>query len=173
MDTFISLLMEKGFEKITIKDIADRANINRGTVYLHYVDKFDLLDKCIEIHVEKLIRHCEDPKDRDLNPGAFQSVFAYIEKHFSLYRLLLGQEGMGFFRRRLYAIVSQTVSDLLSAQQENAAVSNEVTIHFLTCGFIGILEWWIHHSMPCSVQEITRQLMLMLEPYARYFVPHA
>lgn len=42
MNTFIDLLAEKGFEKITINDIAERANINRGTVYLNYVDKFDL-----------------------------------------------------------------------------------------------------------------------------------
>ena len=48
MNTFIDLLAEKGFEKITINDISERANINRGTVYLHYVDKFDLLDKCTE-----------------------------------------------------------------------------------------------------------------------------
>ncbi|WP_277408505.1 TetR/AcrR family transcriptional regulator [Lacrimispora xylanisolvens] len=48
MDTFIDLLSEKEFEKITINDIAERADINRGTVYLHYMDKYDLLDKCIE-----------------------------------------------------------------------------------------------------------------------------
>lgn len=48
MNTLVDLLTEEGFDKITINDIADRANINRGTVYLHYVDKFDLLDKCIE-----------------------------------------------------------------------------------------------------------------------------
>ncbi|MDP4106901.1 MAG: helix-turn-helix domain-containing protein, partial [Bacillota bacterium] len=42
---FIELLNEKGFDKMTIQDISDRANVNRRTVYLHYLDKFDLLDK--------------------------------------------------------------------------------------------------------------------------------
>ena len=41
----IELMSEKSFDDITIQDIADRANVNRGTIYLHYLDKFDLLDK--------------------------------------------------------------------------------------------------------------------------------
>ena len=36
MNTFMDLLKEKGFEKITVSDISERADINRGTVYLHY-----------------------------------------------------------------------------------------------------------------------------------------
>jgi len=41
--SFIELLNEKELEKITIQDIADRADINRGTFYLHYEDKYLLL----------------------------------------------------------------------------------------------------------------------------------
>jgi AcrR family transcriptional regulator len=63
INTFIDLLAEKGFEKITISDIAERANINRGTVYLHCVDKFDLLDKCIESYVELLLHRCANSAD--------------------------------------------------------------------------------------------------------------
>jgi AcrR family transcriptional regulator len=43
-------LGERDFEQITINDIADRANVNRGTIYLHDTDKFDLLDQCIEMY---------------------------------------------------------------------------------------------------------------------------
>lgn len=42
-ETFISLLEEKGFEKISVSDLTEHANINRGTFYLHYQDKYDLL----------------------------------------------------------------------------------------------------------------------------------
>ena len=36
----IELMIEKNFDDITIQDIADRANVNRGTIYLHYQDKY-------------------------------------------------------------------------------------------------------------------------------------
>jgi AcrR family transcriptional regulator len=170
MDTFIGLLAEKGFEKITVNDIAERANINRGTVYLHYVDKYDLLDKCIERYVELLLNHCADSADTTLKESAFQSVFEYLEKNFALYKLLLSNEGFGFFRSRLYAIIAQTVTEVIGIKSENNAFSNGVTTHFLTSGFIGVLEWWINNSMPCNVQEITGQLMVLLEPYTKYLV---
>ena len=170
MNTFIDLLAEKGFEKITISDIAERANINRGTVYLHYVDKFDLLDKCIETYVELLLHHCANSADTNLNASAFQSVFEYLEKNFTIYKLLLSNEGVGFFRNRLYATIAQTVTKVIGIKSENNAFSNGVTTHFLTSGFIGVLEWWINNSMPCNVQEITEQLMFLLEPYTKHLV---
>lgn len=170
MNTFIDLLAEKGFEKITINNIAERANINRGTVYLHYVDKFDLLDKCIKRYVELLLNHCTDTADTNLNASAFQSVFEYLEQNFTIYKLLLSNEGFGFFRSRLYTIIAQTVTDVIGIKSENNAFSNDVTTQFLTSGFIGVLEWWINNSMPCNVQEVTEQLMFLLEPYTKHLV---
>ncbi|WP_040410867.1 TetR/AcrR family transcriptional regulator [Desulfosporosinus sp. OT] len=170
MNTFLNLLAEKGFEKITINDIAKRANINRGTVYLHYVDKSDLLDKCIETYVELLLNHCANSDDTNLKASAFHSTFEYLEKNFTIYKLLLSNEGFGFFRNRLYATIAQTVTQVIGIKPENNAFSNGVTIHFLTSGFIGVLEWWINNSMPCNVQEITEQLMFLLEPYTKHLV---
>jgi AcrR family transcriptional regulator len=170
MNAFMELLAEKGFEKITVNDIAERANINRGTVYLHYADKFDLLDKCVETYVGQLLNHCDNSDDDNLNAGAFQSVFEHLEKNFAIYNLLLNNEGVGFFRNRLYSAIAQTVAEVVCIQPENNAFSNNAAIHFLASGFIGVLEWWINNSMPCNIQEITGQLMSLLKPYAKHLV---
>ncbi len=45
-NAFVELIEEKGFDAITVKDITTKANINRGTFYAHYQDKFDLMTKC-------------------------------------------------------------------------------------------------------------------------------
>lgn len=42
------LLREKDFEAISVSDIAREAGVNRGTFYLHYVDKFDMMDQLID-----------------------------------------------------------------------------------------------------------------------------
>ena len=47
-EAFFALLAEVGFAKITVADICRRADINRGTFYLHYEDKFVLLDALID-----------------------------------------------------------------------------------------------------------------------------
>ncbi|HQE69874.1 MAG TPA: TetR/AcrR family transcriptional regulator [Atopobiaceae bacterium] len=46
-EAFFDLLREKGFGKVTVADICRHAEINRGTFYLHYIDKFALLDEVI------------------------------------------------------------------------------------------------------------------------------
>lgn len=47
----IELMSKKNFDEITIQNISDKANVSRGTIYLHYLDKYDLLDKLIEEHI--------------------------------------------------------------------------------------------------------------------------
>ncbi|HEX9012680.1 MAG TPA: TetR family transcriptional regulator [Anaerolineaceae bacterium] len=44
---FVDLMNEKGFQAITVQDIADRAEVNRATFYAHYEDKYDLLDRYV------------------------------------------------------------------------------------------------------------------------------
>jgi AcrR family transcriptional regulator len=46
-DAFLSLTREKFFETITVKDIVERANINRSTFYAHFEDKYILLDQLL------------------------------------------------------------------------------------------------------------------------------
>ena len=47
-EAFFALLAEVGFAKMTVADICRSADINRGTFYLHYEDKFALLDALID-----------------------------------------------------------------------------------------------------------------------------
>lgn len=76
------LLEEKDFDQISINDIADRANVNRGTIYFHYADKFDLLDKIIEDRLEDLRAVCS-PIHWDSTEKELIAVFrnkAYIHR---------------------------------------------------------------------------------------------
>ena len=45
--TVIDLINEKGFESMTVSDVARKSEINRGTFYLHDVDKYDLMEKLV------------------------------------------------------------------------------------------------------------------------------
>lgn len=56
-------MMEKEFDQITIQDISDRADVSRRTIYLHYMDKFDLLDQLIKEHIDDLRRICNSTDD--------------------------------------------------------------------------------------------------------------
>jgi AcrR family transcriptional regulator len=52
---FVDVLQEKGFAATSIHDITERANLNRGTFYLHFEDKYQLLDAVMREQFHKLI----------------------------------------------------------------------------------------------------------------------
>lgn len=93
-EALIGLLKEQDFEQITINDIADRADVNRGTVYLHYTDKFDLLDQSIEMYLQQLVESCmvESPTTPMTVKEALLRTFRYLEQHAPVYTTLLTQK---------------------------------------------------------------------------------
>ena len=53
-DSFYELFEQKDFDKITVKDITEHAQIGRKTFYLHYIDKYDLLGRIVDKKFEAL-----------------------------------------------------------------------------------------------------------------------
>jgi len=164
LEAFVRLLTEKDFEHITMHEIAERADVNRGTVYLHYVDKFDLLDHCIDTHLAHLLEDCL-PGGTMPRPtkATMQRIFAYLEQHASLYTTLLGNKGIPTFRNRLMAVMVQSLSAYFDASGMSPDLNKEVSAQFLASAAVGVLEWWITHSMPYSPTEMVEHLWALLE----------
>lgn len=55
IDAFMDGLREKGFQKLTVQDVVERAGIHRGTFYCHFQDKYALLDFSIEQNFQEEI----------------------------------------------------------------------------------------------------------------------
>src|SRR5699024_10252808 len=88
--TFIELLNEKHFGDIGVNDIAERADINRGTFYLHYQDKFDLFEKYVDELLNELvakIKASNQEKDQTKNgiEDNDSSTYVLFFKHFQAY----------------------------------------------------------------------------------------
>lgn len=62
-DSFYELFEQKDFDKITVKDITEHAQIGRKTFYLHYIDKYDLLDRIVDKKFKALEEICEAKKN--------------------------------------------------------------------------------------------------------------
>ena len=54
-DAFIALLKEKDFATVTVRDIAERATVNRATFYAHFTDKYALMEFTIVAHFMKVL----------------------------------------------------------------------------------------------------------------------
>jgi len=73
-DAFASLIQEKDFESITVRDIAERATVNRATFYAHFVDKFEILEaRLMESFMTIINRRISGHEV--LNEETIQSIF--------------------------------------------------------------------------------------------------
>lgn len=163
---FLELFSEKELEQITINDISERANVNRGTVYLHYSDKYDLLDKCIDDHLSRLIDFCstnEDNQGITTLTSELKPVFVYFEENYLFFSAMLSNQRTYLFRERLLTFVSGGVKAKLDMQDSLPDIDNELNAQFVASAFVGIVEWWIRHKMPHPPEFMAEQLWRLFE----------
>ncbi|WP_341280596.1 TetR/AcrR family transcriptional regulator [Paenibacillus sp. FSL H8-0537] len=165
MKAFIALMAEKNFEQITINEIADRANVNRGTVYLHYVDKFDLLDQCIEVHLVQLQQKCLPSQEATSfsSKELLLQTLKFLEEHAFLYATLLTNKSIPAFRSRMMELMFQQLGENIDMHGINKDRNKEVLQQFIVSAAVGVLEWWITRSMPYPAEELAEELWALLE----------
>lgn len=159
----IELMSEKDFDQITIQDISDRADISRKTIYLHYTDKFDLLDKLIEENINNLRNVSETVNEMEWKP-ATQICFEYLEGHYPFFSTMLANKGAPYFRRRFLEYQIEAFGDeLQKTQSRNNKVNEEVVVHFVASAYLGVVEWWLMNGMPFPPRVMADQVGSLFE----------
>jgi AcrR family transcriptional regulator len=159
---FLDLFAKKDIENITINDIADRANVNRATVYLHYSDKYDLLDKLIEYHLNKLISFCDSSENTPLSDELLM-IFVYIRDHFLFFSATLSTTRSVLFRKHLMEFIASSLKEKLDSINQNSEIDGELSSQFMASAFVGTVEWWIQHQMPYQPEYMAEQLRKLFE----------
>lgn len=167
-DALVALIKEKGFDALTVSDIVLRANINRGTFYLHYKDKFDLLEQT-ETEVITEMQHIflgtnSLPIGDSDTAGQLQrlaiSLLEYVKEHADLMHAFLGLQGNYSFITRIRNMAEQNLKlgALSVLSEENFLVPREYLISYVLHANLGVLQAWFLTGCKESPQEIARIL---------------
>ncbi|BDG35873.1 UNVERIFIED_ORG: TetR family transcriptional regulator [Anoxybacillus amylolyticus] len=160
----IELMAEKPFDDITIQEIADRANVNRGTIYLHYTDKYDLLDQLIEEHMDNLRQLCREASDLTFEEGNY-IWYEYFERHRLFFSTMLStSKGAPYFRNRfLQLVIEEFKPEVDVSGGKNQGLHEEVVLQFFASAVVGIVEWWFKNDMPLPARVIAEQTGRLLD----------
>ncbi|MBT2655915.1 TetR/AcrR family transcriptional regulator [Bacillus sp. ISL-18] len=160
---FIELMNEKGFDKITIQDISDRANVNRRTVYLHYLDKFDILDKMIEDHINKLRELCKSLSEMDFIDGGVP-FFEYFKSNYLFFSTMLVGGGAAQFRAQyLEFSVELLKGEVNVTDGKNKGLNEEIILRFVAAAYVELVEWWLKEGMPYPPRVMAEQVGILIE----------
>jgi AcrR family transcriptional regulator len=156
-EAVIELITEKGFEAITVGDIAERAMINRATFYRHYQDKYDLVARIFEETSSELVENMK-PIHKDAKksipegpPELWIQFFEHIAEHARLYRALLGKNGSPWFADRMrehfiklaFEIEKQWKPHTQPGQHFDPAMPQDLPVVQLSHLLIGTIVWWL------------------------------
>jgi AcrR family transcriptional regulator len=158
----IELMTEKSFNDITIQDISDRANVNRSTVYVHYLDKYDLLDKLIDEHINKL-KEINDWACEKEWVDATQIFFEYFETNYLFFSTMLASKAAApSFRSKFLEFLIEEFKDKMD-KGKNQGLSEDVIVNFAANAYVGVWESWLKDGLPKAPHVMADELGSLLE----------
>ncbi|MFM9279394.1 TetR/AcrR family transcriptional regulator [Paenibacillus jiagnxiensis] len=159
----LELMAEKDFDDITIRDISDRADVNRVTIYLHYTDKFDLLAKIIEEHISNLRELCQSASEMTFKEGNYV-WFEYFANNHIFFSTMLNTKSAAYFRSRfLDLVVEEYKVEVDVTKGKNQGLSEDVILQFFGAAVVGAVEWWFRNDMPLPPRVIAEQTGVLLD----------
>lgn len=160
-EAFFDLVSEKTFEKVAISDIADRAMINRATFYLHYQDKYDLLNsletevlndiqKISFIVTRKYILACTN--QGTVFPHVTE-LLSYVEKNPQFFKLVANDRiGLPFYNK-VGEKISKRIFDELPELKDDTTLWKYLQ-NFVISAYSSIINEWIRNDRKESKEEI-------------------
>lgn len=167
---FIELMEEREFEQITVADISECATVKRATFYLHYKDKTDLMNHCIDetlndLHekVSKQVSFIDNFDFLEDQPHpSFVQLFHQIGENYPFYRALLVTNRIPSLTSGLLAFIHEFISDginQIEPDDKNLTANRELIIKYVESAFLEVIIWWIEKGMHVSEKEMAFQLM--------------
>ncbi len=163
-NALIELMLEKPYEKITIQEIIDRANVGRATFYNHYQDKDDLLLRGVAEFARRP-GEADSTKETDeqmpnsppLNTLETAGMFKHSQQNKKIHRVLLNQNRENIILQDINAVLFARVEEQLLQLKEPAfdpPVPLPILAHFISGGLWSLINWWHENDFPCSPEEM-------------------
>ena len=142
---FMDLIVRKPVQKITVTELARRAEISKGTFYLHYLDIFDLYNRRVRDTAAKLAASFDPYPDLFTDPASFVRVFLFSqveplrERLSAGERALLSAENIPFCSNYPQCFIDAFRAQIYRVGKLEPSEENDIRIEFLLTGMLSIL----------------------------------
>lgn len=152
----VALTLERGWDRVTVRDVCARAGVGRSTFYLHFADKEDALIGGLE-HVRDDLRR--QPRDQ---PFAFvRGLLDHADGSRRLFRAVIGKRSGLAVQRRFREIVLELMVDELAA---HGLRDGAVAARFLTGALVELLFAWVDARDRTTAVDLHRDFVRLAQP---------
>ncbi|WP_204243447.1 TetR/AcrR family transcriptional regulator [Mammaliicoccus sciuri] len=162
---FIELLTENNLDRITIQQISDLADVNRGTFYLNYEDKYALLDEMENEQIEE-IKGFVDIRKMDLSTKTsdrfiedfankvIKNVITHIEHNIEFYQVILNLERKSQIEEQLAEIVRSNIKHLIGDKDDIFGIPENYYLTYVVGSMMSMIKYWVSDENRVSVEEL-------------------
>jgi AcrR family transcriptional regulator len=171
LNALLDLIVERGYEDITVQDIADRANVGRSTFYAHFLDKRELLLSGVNglhellLHERAQLAESHSPQDRLL--GFSLPLLQHVQSNLRFCRALLGPRSGAIVEPYVQRVLADLVRTEIVAQipaGTKLTMPIDTIVQYTASAFLGLLRWWMDQPTPCVAEELDRHFQALTMP---------
>lgn len=168
-DGFIQLRKKKDLKDITVKELCELTDLNRGTFYLHYKDIYDLseqLESSLFISLQDVLdKHSLDYENNLTNSPEhlLRDILQLIKDNADFCTMLLSDTGEITFINKLKKLVLDIVfKKCINIFDFNKEEHFTYSYNFILYGCIGIIDSWLLNGLKESPEEIAQLTSKMI-----------
>ena len=166
LNALIDLIVEKGYEKITVQDIIDRANVGRTTFYSHFQDKQDLLLSGFE-KLDDVFENFRSESSPEKSVWDFSlALFRHAQEQRQAFKALFGKQAgtvmLSHFQQAMIAYLKEGFQATFPKKKQ--PVPLDVFVHYLFSAFLGLLTWWLDNDSPYSAEQMNDFYRQLVQP---------
>ncbi|MFS0657129.1 TetR/AcrR family transcriptional regulator [Bacillus sp. 179-C3.3 HS] len=167
-ESFLQLLKEKEVQQITVSELSRRADLGRGTFYLHYQDVFDLYEKLERELFDQLGGLYDEafPSEDPLDMLAFlNKTTEYLKDNQYMLTLFVKRNSPTTNQFKVF-FKEKVMKEWQLLNQRHMTENEQIEASFVVSGVVGVLEEWIHEGMTVDAEKLARtlyELLLKLE----------
>jgi AcrR family transcriptional regulator len=161
LQTTLQLVLEKGYDAISVQNITDRADLGRGTFYIHFKDKEEVIWTMFQDMFIEMEQEAHKKLDRTMPQVEYYgllNIFHHAEKNRDLYRVMFGGLGSAMLTARVQDYLAKSfLYDIRNAPDPpdvNFNLPEEIEAQILTGMISRLLFWWLETPNSYTAEQM-------------------
>lgn len=167
---FIQLLDDSQIERITIRQISDKADINRGTFYLNYDDKYALLEemedeqiadlkKLVDIRKVNLAQKTAEEFIEIFSNEVIKKVIIHISENIEFYHAILNLDRTSKIEERITDMILSNINYLIGENNTVYGVPDDYYLRYVSGALMSMVKYWVHDENRVSIEELVQYIV--------------
>ena len=166
-DALVSLILEKDYASISIKEITNRADVAYITFFRHYNSMDELLMEVLEDGLAELLHHIETLADKSEDPAIEvegRLIFEYIKQKSDLFGILFRSQSVARIRNSVVKNISTIFQkSCVPLRRPGSQIPIKIAGNHIAISLLALIEWWLENKMsppPAQMGKIYKALII-------------